>query len=70
MNRMLLSLRHTVHNDFSAMISALNNNVQVKAESIQYIESKMSDLYMVHNELIELIDAYRDHDYMNYNICN
>lgn len=54
---MLLALRTTLFNDFSDMFASLNDTVQTHADKIHHFESKMTDLYTAHNDLVE---AYAD----------
>lgn len=41
------------------MLSNLNSTVKVQAEKIHHIEDKMGDLYVTHNDAV---DMYTDHE--------
>lgn len=56
---MLLSLRHTLYIDLSATVSSLATVAQAQDQRLLHVETKMSDLFTAHNELV---DVYTEHD--------
>lgn len=56
---MFISLKHTLYTDLSASVSSLSTIVQAKDQRLLHVETKMSDLYTAHSELI---DVYTEHD--------
>ena len=56
---MLISLKYTLYTDLSASVSSLSTAVQAQDQRLMHVETKMSDLYTAHNELI---NVYTEHD--------
>lgn len=54
MKNMQISLRHTLYSDLSATVSSLANAVQAQDQRIPHVETNMTDLFTVHNKLVDV----------------
>lgn len=60
MKNMLLSLKQKLYNDLSTAVSSLSVSVQQNDQRINTLEARVSDLYMAHNELVDVVTDHQD----------